>query len=79
MDLGATMHMTHNRSAFRDYLPYSKEVTVASGETLIAARQGTALLKHDRQTVLLCNALHVLGLSNSLVSVPQLTARGFSV
>ena len=79
MDLGATTHMMHNRSAFRDYLPYSKEVTIASGETLTAARQGTTLLKHDRQIVLLRNALHVLGLSNSLVSVTQLAIRGFSV
>ena len=69
MDSGATIYMTHDRSAFRDYVPYSKEVTIALEETLIAARQGTALLKHDRQTVLLRNALHVLGLSNSLVLV----------
>ena len=71
--------MTQDRSAFRDYVPYSKEVTIASGETLTAARQGTALLKHDRQIVLLYNALHVLGLSNSLILVTQLIVKGFSV
>ena len=79
MDLGATIYITYDRSAFRDYIPYSKEVTIALEETLIATRQGTTLLKHDRQIVLLCNALYVLGLSNSLVLVTQLIVRGFSV
>ena len=63
------MHMTYNRSTFRDYLLSRKEVTIALGETLIAARQGTTLLIHNRQIVLLRNALYVLGLSNSLVLV----------
>ncbi len=77
LDSGCTAHMTPSRDAFTDYRPYTRDVVVASGEALKAVGKGTVCLNHGDAKIVLREALHVPGLSTNLVSIHQLTERGF--
>ena len=84
IDTGASAHCVNNIEAFPNkdqYKPFGEKddvtLTVANGERLKCAGEGTAYIKLSNDRILsLANCLHCPGLNNMLMSVAQATKKG---
>lgn len=80
VDSGATNHMCNNRSVMSDFNPDKVlRVSVANGDELLTAGQGNVniSLKDCKRTI--TNVYFVPKLSHNLLSVSELTRKGYSV
>lgn len=80
VDSGATNHMCNNRSVMSDFNSKNVlKVSVANGDELLTAGQGnvTISLKDCKRTI--TNVYYVPKLSHNLLSVSELTRKGYNV
>ncbi|XP_077779123.1 uncharacterized protein LOC144324910 [Podarcis muralis] len=77
IDSGASRHISKDRHLFISFKPQEGEIHLADGRTLQIAGEGTVKLASLHTTI--SNVLYVPGAASNLLSVPQLTGRGFQI
>lgn len=80
VDSGATNHMSSDKSLFQRLTNINKSVCLADDRTVMAEGVGDVqLICEDGIKVTLQNVLYVPKLGSSLVSVPKIVEKGFTV
>lgn len=76
LDSGASVPMFAKREHFKTYSEVREDVTLADGSIIQAVGSGSVVLRCENREVTLSNCLHIPSLTNNLVSLSHLYAKG---
>lgn len=76
LDSGASVQMFAKREFFKTYSEVKEDVTLAGGTVIQAIGSGSFVIRCEDREVTLSNCLHIPTLTNNLVSLSHLYAKG---
>lgn len=76
LDSGASVPMFSERESFKTYSEVKENVTLADGSVIQAVGSGSVVLRCENREITLSNCLHIPTLTNNLVSLSHLYAKG---